>query len=163
MQTGEGASIIVGLGLTETGFPSFSVFGGFADLYFGPGKGSVSVRYVAAEYGGPLQFDILSDASDGSSAKRFEVRRSQWANYTDAMGTVEVPLQQDLHLVTATLDFTASCVVDLRRTNRLLFPYQYVFSDFETLGACCQFRAVLNGAVVLSGNDCHAGVEYGRN
>jgi hypothetical protein len=163
MQTASGASLIVGLGLTETGFPAYSIFGGFADLYFGPGKGRVSLRYVAAEYGSPLQGDILNDSSDGSEVRAFSVARSQWTNYTDSLGTVSVPLQQTLHLQTETLDFTATCVATVARTNRLLFPFEYVFSDFETLGACCQFRAVVNGTVVLQDEDCHAGVEYGRN
>ena len=163
MQTAAGASLIVGLGLTETGFPAYSVFAGFADLFFGPGRGRVSLRYVAAEYGSPLQGEVLSDASDGSRVKSFTVTRSQWSNFTDGLGTVLVPLQQELLLQTDTLDFSASCLADPARTNRLLFPYLYVFSDFETLGACCQFRAVVNGTVVLDDKDCHAGVEYGRN
>ncbi len=163
MQTAAGASLIVGLGLTETGFPAYSVYGGFADLYFGPGQGRVSLRFVAAEYGSPLQGDVLNDSSDGTEVTAFTVERSQWTNFSDALGTVPIPLQQRLHLQTGTLDFTATCVAQLERTNRLLFPYEYVFSDFETLGACCQFQAVVNGTVVLDDKDCHAGVEYGRN
>jgi hypothetical protein len=60
-------NIIIGLGLTETGFPGYSVFGGFADLVWiqNQTRQRVSLRYVAAEYTSPLRFAILDGASDG--------------------------------------------------------------------------------------------------
>jgi len=161
MSAGPGSSIIVGLGLTETGFPSYGVFGGFADLVW-PG-GRVSLRYTGVEYTSALRFAILDGASDGGRVHAFNVTRDQWTNYTDERGTVLIPLQQNLHLQSDRAEFKASCEITLARTNRLLFPYQdLVFSDFETLGATCSFSLVFDGETVLSGIDTSSGVEYGR-
>ncbi len=121
------------------------------------------MRYVAAEYTSPVRLEILNGSSDGGRVHIFNVTRDKWTNYTDDRGTTLIPLLQTLHLQSDKADFKAVCEITLERTNRLLFPYQdMVFSDFETLGASCQFEIQWEGKVVLSGTDNSAGVEYGR-
>ncbi|MGA1875397.1 MAG: hypothetical protein ACMUIA_07305 [bacterium] len=138
--------IIAGTGRADTNSWAGISEGQFADICLPHGERLGVRRFIALKLGpegpGTVAADTASD-SDGScrDVLSFEVERLEWAEYTDALGTAQIPYRQVVRIETkykrVTLDFHSRP----ENYNRLLFPHQdYIFSDFEGLGVTCQVR-----------------------
>lgn len=161
-----GASFIAGLGLGETGFPYYSIFGGFADIVINATL-RVGFRRMTILFDTPVSTTIAT-CSDTTTTHVFNVTRTDWV----AMRGLPVPLtqalviQSDHYLVRMVFTSTAAVY------NRILFPYANTsFTDWEALGATAhctvqyspsRWRRADDAVVVADFVDNNAGLEYGR-
>jgi hypothetical protein len=138
--------IIAGIGRADTNSPAGISEGQFADICLPHGERLGVRRFIALKLGPEGTGTVMADtASDSDGSRRdvlaFEVEHLEWGAYTDALGTAQIPYRQIVRIETkykrVTLDFHSRP----ENYNRLLFPHQdYIFSDFEGLGATCQVR-----------------------
>eukprot|EP00697_Spironema_sp_BW2_P016129 gnl/Spiro4/7251_TR3790_c0_g1_i2.p1 gnl/Spiro4/7251_TR3790_c0_g1~~gnl/Spiro4/7251_TR3790_c0_g1_i2.p1 ORF type:complete len:465 (-),score=81.46 gnl/Spiro4/7251_TR3790_c0_g1_i2:85-1443(-) len=154
--------IVAGTGLTEVGFPFYSMLGQFADVRLGALSADIDFVEIGLEQLTPFAVNV-SLTTDGS-VSAFRVDRSAWTQFSDEFGTALIPLQQIVTLgsshYTVVMNFTSA----LSDYNRLPFPLEgSVCSDFEALGVHVELSVsdAKSGKQLLAITTESGGLEFG--
>lgn len=131
--TANDVSIIAGVGRHDAGGIMGTAEGSYADIRLNSAT-HIGMRQNVI-WDGALS--AMESSNDGD-VEQFTVTRDQWATYTDAVGSAQIPMHQKVTLETKHYLTTMDFYSEASDYNRLLFPHEdYVFSDFEGLGVDC--------------------------
>jgi hypothetical protein len=152
-------AIAGGWGNAETGFPFYTLEGGFVDVRLGSSV-HVGIRLGHAWNKGP--YPIKWSTTNDGDVKEFSVTRLNWVNFTDEFGADSIPLGQQIALETSTYRVELTFITKASQYNRLLYPFEkLVFSDFEAVGASVLVQVWKKGAQIISTTSSAGGLEYG--
>lgn len=149
-------SVIAGTGKSYTSFPFYTMEGKFGDVRLN--------STVHIEFREVTVYKIKLTSCNDGKLLRFNVQRNNWTTINDQFGSAQIPLDQTVTMESENWIVIQDCKSVPSNYNRLLFPFKdFVFSDFEGLGAVCRLtvKYKVTGEIVIDRSNIQSGIEYG--